>query len=113
MVDVVPTLPAEYAHAGEVFNNRLGDRRPGRIFGLIAGFVALGFGAEGLFWLATKRLRRHLEALPVETVGERLRLIAERALLHWVWWWPMPLAASAPFCSSAGPDCCARSCSAI
>ena len=80
MVDVVPTLPAEYAHAGEVFNNRLGDRRPGRIFGLIAGFVALGFGAEGLFWLATKRLRRHLEALPVETVGERLRLIAERAL---------------------------------
>ncbi len=69
MVDVVPTLPAEYAHAGEVFNNRLGDRRPGRIF-----------GAEGLFWLATKRLRRHLEALPVETVGERLRLIAERAL---------------------------------
>src|SRR5579862_2260266 len=65
---------------GEVFNNRLGDRRPGRIFGLIAGFVALGFGAEGLFWLATKRLRRHLEALPVETVGERLRLIAERAL---------------------------------
>jgi moderate conductance mechanosensitive channel len=77
---VLPTMPAEFAHAHDVFNDKLGGRRPGRILGLIAAFVGLGFGAEGLFWLATRRVRRHVEAHPVETVGERVRLVAERSV---------------------------------
>jgi small-conductance mechanosensitive channel len=79
MVDVVPTMPAQFAHAMDVFRDRLGSRRPARILGLICGFVALGFGTEALFWLATKRVRRNLEDHPVETAGERVRLVAERA----------------------------------
>jgi small-conductance mechanosensitive channel len=79
IVDVVPGMPAEFAHAGDVFYEKLGNRRPARILGLIAGFVALGFGAEVLFWLATKRVRQHLEVHAVETVGDRVRLVTERA----------------------------------
>jgi moderate conductance mechanosensitive channel len=79
MADVIPNMPAEFDHAADVFHAKLGNRRPARILGLIAAFVALGFGAEALFWYATKRLRHHLEAHPVETVGDRVRLVAERA----------------------------------
>ncbi len=78
MVAVMPQMSAEFRHAAGVFQAKLGNRRPGRIFGLVAAFAALGFGAEGLFLLATKRVRRHLETHPVETVGDRVRLAAER-----------------------------------
>ena len=47
MVDVMPTMPAQFAHAADVFHAKLGDRRPERILGLVAAFAALGFGAEG------------------------------------------------------------------
>jgi moderate conductance mechanosensitive channel len=78
MVAVLPQMPAQFAHAADVFHAKLGDRRPGRILGLVAAFAGLGFGAEGLFLLATRRVRRHLETHPVETVGDRVRLAAER-----------------------------------
>jgi moderate conductance mechanosensitive channel len=78
MMAVLPQMPAQFGHAADVFHAKLGDRRPGRILGLIAAFVGLGFGAEGLFFLATKRVRHHLETHPVETVGDRVRLAAER-----------------------------------
>jgi small-conductance mechanosensitive channel len=80
MVEVIPDMPAQFAHAVDVFQAKL-DRKPSRLLGLIAAFVGLGFGAEALFWLATKRLRRHVEVHPVETVGDRVRLVAERAAL--------------------------------
>ena len=80
MVEVMPDMPAQFAHAADVFQAKL-DRKPARLLGLIAAFVALGFGAEALFWLATKRLRRHLDVHPVETVGDRVRLVAERAAI--------------------------------
>jgi moderate conductance mechanosensitive channel len=78
MVDVMPTMPAQFAHAADVFQAKL-DRKGTRLLGLIGIFVALGFGAQGLFWLATKRIRQHLEVHPVDTVGDRVRLVAERA----------------------------------
>ena len=80
MVEVMPDMPAQFAHAADVFQAKLA-RKPLRLLGLIAAFVALGFGAEALFWLATKRLRRHLDVHPVETVGDRVRLVAERAAI--------------------------------
>jgi moderate conductance mechanosensitive channel len=78
MVDVMPTMPAEFTHAADVFQAKLA-RKPARLLGLIGTFVALGFGAQWLFWLATKRIRHHLEVHPVDTVGDRVRLVGERA----------------------------------
>ena len=62
----------------DVFQAKL-DRKPARLAGLIGIFVALGFGAQWLFWLATKRIRQFIEVHPVDTVGDRVRLVAERA----------------------------------
>jgi moderate conductance mechanosensitive channel len=79
MAATVPVLPAEFAHAADVFRERLGDRRPARILTLLAAFVGLGFGVEALFSRATRRVRQNIETHPVDTVGDRVRLVAERA----------------------------------
>ncbi len=79
MVGAMPALPAEYTRAAGVFRERLGDRRPARILTLLLAFVALGFGIEGLFSRATRRIRQNLEEHPVDTVGDRVRLVAERS----------------------------------
>ena len=47
----------------------------------LAVFVAFGFGAEWLFRKMTGRVRRHLDGLPMETVNDRLRVIAARFAL--------------------------------
>ena len=79
LVGAVPALPAEFAHAADVFQDRLGGKRPARILTLLVAFAALGFGVEALFTRATRRMRQHLDDHPVETVGDRVRLVAERA----------------------------------
>ena len=79
MTAAAPGLPGQFAHAAEMFRGGMEGRRPGRILLLLGGFVALGFGVEALFRRATWRIRRHLDQHPVETTGERARLVAERA----------------------------------
>jgi moderate conductance mechanosensitive channel len=79
MIEVLPGIPAEFAHAADVFQERLGGRRPARILTLLAAFVGLGFGFQALFSRATRRMRENLERHPVDTVGDRVRLVAERA----------------------------------
>ena len=44
----------------------------------LAVFGAFGFGAEWLFRKMTGRVRRRLDGLPMETVKDRLRVIAAR-----------------------------------
>jgi len=79
MIEVLPGMPAEFANAAGVFQERLGDRRPARILTLLAAFVALGFGVEALFNRVTRRIRENLDRHPVDTVGDRVRLVSERA----------------------------------
>ena len=47
----------------------------------LAVLVAFGFGAEWLFRRMTGRTRRRLDGLPMETVNQRLRLVAVRFAL--------------------------------
>jgi moderate conductance mechanosensitive channel len=79
MTEAIPGMPAEFEHAKDVFDERLGDRRPGKILTLIAAFVGLGFGVDALFRRLTRRIRENLDDHPVETVGDRVRVVAERA----------------------------------
>jgi moderate conductance mechanosensitive channel len=79
MADAIPGMPAEFANAADMLNRTVGNHRPAKILTLVAAFVGLGFGAQALFGYATQRMRRHLEAHPLDTVGDRVRLVLERA----------------------------------
>jgi small-conductance mechanosensitive channel len=78
VVAAVPDLPNQFTHAGDVLGADLEGRGSFPISRLVLVFAALGFGAEALFRKATQRVRRRLDGLPVASVKDRLRLIAER-----------------------------------
>jgi len=74
----IPDLPNQFGRAVGLVSADLGDRGRIKVLLLLAVFVALGFGVEWLFRKATARVRRRLDEHPLETVNDRLRVIATR-----------------------------------
>jgi moderate conductance mechanosensitive channel len=74
----LPDLPDQLETAHSRVSSELGAG--GRVKGLLllAAFVGLGFGVEWLFRRATDNIRRHLDEHPLETVNDRLRVVATR-----------------------------------
>jgi small-conductance mechanosensitive channel len=81
LAHAIPDLPNQFKQAfvgDSIVNGKYGRARALFTFAI---FGALGFGAEWLFRKMTGRFRRHLGELPMETVNERLRLVAVRFAL--------------------------------
>jgi moderate conductance mechanosensitive channel len=77
----IPDLPNQFERAAARYSAVHGEYgRAWALFNLII-FGALGFGAEWLFRKATERVHRHLDKHPVETVNDRLRVVAVRFAL--------------------------------
>jgi moderate conductance mechanosensitive channel len=74
----VPDLPNQLERGSRLITAELGDGGRTRALLLLVFFAALGFGVEWLFRRVTKRARERLEGHPMETVRERLNLIALR-----------------------------------
>jgi small-conductance mechanosensitive channel len=74
----LPELPNQIESVHSRITSDLGSG--GRVKGLLllALFIGLGFGVEWLFRKATERIRRHLDEHPLETVNDRLRVVATR-----------------------------------
>jgi small-conductance mechanosensitive channel len=81
IVSAISTLPATFSEAVLGLEGEVEGGASFPVDQLLAGFVALGFGAELLFRLGTRRARRRLDALPVASSAERMRLIAHRFVL--------------------------------
>jgi len=76
----LPDLPNQLERGSRLVTAELGDGGRIRALLLLVFFTALGFGVEWLFRKATQRARERLECHPMETVGERLHLIALRLI---------------------------------
>jgi small-conductance mechanosensitive channel len=74
----LPELPDELGHAAGLVNAELGSHGRAKALLLLAVFVALGFGVEWLFRKTTETIRRRLDEHPLETVNDRLRVVASR-----------------------------------
>lgn len=74
----LPDLPNQFEHAAGLVRADLGDRGRGMVLLHLTVFVALGFGLEWVFRTTTRKIRRHLDELPLATVKQRLRLVAIR-----------------------------------
>ena len=73
-----PMLPADFEQAAATLAADLHERGLIEILLLLGGFVALGFGAEWLFWRMTVAARKRISELNLATVGDRLRAVATR-----------------------------------
>jgi moderate conductance mechanosensitive channel len=74
----LPTLPAEFEHAGIILSLEFEESGVISVLLLILAFAALGFGAEWLFHWAAAGVEKWIIGLPLATVGERLRAVAVR-----------------------------------
>jgi small-conductance mechanosensitive channel len=78
LVAAVPRVPAELERAGIILSLEFEERGLWRVLLLIVGFIALGFGAEQLYYRVAARVEHWIIALPLDTVGERLRAVGVR-----------------------------------
>ncbi len=78
LAQTIPDLPNQFWQGRARVTADLGKN--GRVKGLLllSLFIVLGSSLEWLFRLATRRVRAHLDALPSESVQERLSLVALR-----------------------------------
>jgi len=74
----LPDLPNQFERAEAHVQADLGDRGRAKILLHLAVFVALGFGVEWLFRKATQGIRARLDIHPLDTVHDRLRVVAAR-----------------------------------
>ena len=72
----LPDLPNQFGQAVGVLQAEIPTR--GTVVGLVLAFAAVGFGVEWLFRKATQKTRQRLAELPMESVNDRLRLVAAR-----------------------------------
>src|SRR5271166_1391957 len=72
----LPDLPNDFERAYGLV--RADIPRRGTVVVLVLVFAALGFGVEWLFRKATQKTRERLVGLPMETVRDRLLLVAAR-----------------------------------
>jgi len=78
LAGTVPDLPSQYERGHDLVTANLGEHGRTKALLLLAFFVGLGIGVEWLFRKATQRIRARLDTLSLETVGDRLRVVALR-----------------------------------
>jgi len=78
LAGTVPDLPNQFERGHDLVTADLGEHGRTKALLLLAVFIGLGAGVEWLFRKATQRARAHLDALPSETVKERLHIVALR-----------------------------------
>jgi small-conductance mechanosensitive channel len=78
LAGTVPDLPNQYERGHDLVTANLGEHGRTKALLLLAFFVGLGIGVEWLFSKATQQIRARLDTLPLETVGDRLRVVALR-----------------------------------
>jgi moderate conductance mechanosensitive channel len=78
LAGTVPDLPNQFERGRDRVTADLGEHGRTKALLLLAVFVGLGTAVEWLFRKATQRARGHLDALPSETVRERLHIVALR-----------------------------------
>src|SRR5215469_13662869 len=78
LAGTVPDLPNQYERGQDLVTADLGKHGRTKALLLFAVFVGLGTAVEWLFRKATQRARSHLDALPSETVRERVHLVGLR-----------------------------------
>jgi moderate conductance mechanosensitive channel len=74
----LPDLPLQFERASSRVNAELGQGGRARALLLLVGFVGLGFGVEWLFRKAIQGVRAKVDALPTQTIGDRLRIVGAR-----------------------------------
>ena len=76
LAGTLPDLPNQFERGFGLLQAEIPRR--GTVVLLVLVFAGLGYGVEWLFRKATQKTRQRLDGLPMDTVNDRLRLVAAR-----------------------------------
>jgi len=112
LAGTLPDLPNQFEQGHNLVTADLGEHGRIKALLLLAAFIGLGAGVEWLFRKATHRSRTHLDALPSETVKERLHVVALRFAFAVGLVVAFALGSIGPFLAFDWPPLLRRGCSA-
>src|SRR6516165_8790455 len=95
LAGTLPDLPNQFERGFGFLQAEIPRR--GTVVLLVLVFAGLGYGVEWLFRKATQKTRQRLDGLPMETVNDRLRLVAARLAFAFGVVLALPSAVSGPF----------------
>ena len=78
LATAVPTVPEQLERAGNILMLELDEHGLLRVLVLIACFVALGIGAEWLYYYFGARVERWIVGLSLDSIEQRLRAVVVR-----------------------------------
>ena len=78
-------IPGELARIGSDLAVEVHAQGPWRIVLLATGLLVLGYGIQRLYWSMTRGWRKQVLALPLETVQQRLSVVALRLGYNLLW----------------------------
>jgi small-conductance mechanosensitive channel len=85
LVTAAPRLPEELGRAWDLLKLEFEERGLLQIGLLVVLFGGLGFGAERLYWWATRHIRPRIINTPLDTVGQRGRAVLMRLAFGLSW----------------------------
>ena len=78
-------IPGELSRIGGEVAVELREEGFWRILLLTAGLLVLGYGIQKLYWTITRGWRKHVMAMPLDTVRQRLSVVALRFGYYVLW----------------------------
>ena len=78
-------IPGELSRIGGQVAVELREEGLWRILLLTAGLLVLGYGIQRLYWTMTRGWRKHVMAMPLDTVQQRLSVVALRFGYYVLW----------------------------
>ena len=83
--DGAAQLPAEMGVIGRNLATEIQAKGFWQILLFAVGLLVLGYGCQQVYWSGTRAWRKHVLAIPLDTVENRLKVVGQRLAYNLLW----------------------------
>ena len=83
--DAAVRLPSEMAVIGQSLATEIAAKGFWQILLFAIGLLVLGYGCQQAYWSGTRAWRKHVLAIPLDSVGNRLKVVGQRLSYNLLW----------------------------
>ena len=83
--DAAVRLPVEMATIGQRLATEVKAKGFWQILLFAVGLLVLGYGCQQAYWSGTRAWRKHVLGIPLDTVGNRLKVVGQRLAYNLLW----------------------------
>ncbi len=83
--DAAVRLPVEMTWIGQSLATEIKAKGFWQILLFAVGLLVLGYGCQQAYWSGTRAWRKHVLGIPLDTVGNRLKVVGQRLAYNLLW----------------------------